>query len=221
MARRDDMPLLHGRGLGRRVEGRWLWRTFDLDLTPGERLAVTGPTGSGKTLLLRALAGLDPLDEGEITFAGATLRTWPMPRYRARVAYLPQRPSMVEGTVAANLRLAFGLKAHRGRTFARTGATRMLEQLGRTESFLDQRAEELSGGESQLVALLRVLLIEPSVLLLDEPSASLDEAASAALEGLVAAWLAAQPERAVIWTSHQGAQLERVAGRRLALGPRA
>lgn len=209
--------LLDARNLGRRVAGRWLWRGLDLALAAGERLAVSGPSGSGKTLLLRALAGLDGLDEGEIELQGRGLRSWSMPRYRTQVAYLPQRPAMLEGTVEDNLQLPFGLAAHRSTPFPERSARRALGQLGRGESFLRQRTEELSGGEAQLVAVLRVLLLEPSVLLLDEPTASLDEAATVTLEDLVAAWLNGAPERAVIWTSHQQTQLERVANRRLTL----
>ncbi len=216
---RSGEPVLQADGLGRQVQGRWLWRGFDLTLAAGERLAVTGPSGSGKTLLLRSLAGLDLLDEGSVTFAGTPLLGWSMPRYRAQVAYLPQRPAMVEGTVATNLRLPFGLKAHRARSFPSAAVDALLERLGRGASFLDQSATDLSGGESQLVALMRVLLLEPAVLLLDEPSASLDEDVTAALEDVVRAWLEAEPERAVIWTSHQRSQLERVAERRVALGP--
>lgn len=217
---RSGEPVLQAEGLGRQVaEGRWLWRGFDLRLAAGERLALTGPSGSGKTLLLRTLAGLDRIDEGAVTFAGTPLRGWPMPRYRARVAYLPQRPAMVEGSVETNLRLPFGLKAHRERSYPSAAVDALLERLGRGASFLRQSAAALSGGEAQLVALLRVLLLEPTVLLLDEPSASLDEEVTAALEDVVRAWLDAQPDRAVIWTSHQRSQLERVADRRVALGP--
>jgi len=217
---RSSETVLRAAGLGRQVEGRWLWRGFDLTLAAGERLAVTGPSGSGKTLLLRSLAGLDLLDEGTVTFAGTPLLDWSMPRYRAQVAYLPQRSVMVEGTVATNLRLPFGLKAHRARSFPTEAVDALLERLGRGASFLDQSATDLSGGESQLVALMRVLLVEPVVLLLDEPSASLDEDATAALEDVVRAWLAARAERAVIWTGHQRSQLQRVAQRCVALESR-
>ncbi len=217
---RGGEPLLQADGLGRQVEGRWLWRGFDLTLAAGERVAVTGPSGSGKTLLLRSLAGLDLLDEGTVSFAGTPLLDWSMPRYRAQVAYLPQRSVMVEGTVATNLRLPFGLKAQRARSFPSATVDALLERLGRGASFLDQDATELSGGESQLVALMRVLLVEPAILLLDEPSASLDEEATAALEDVVGAWLAAEADRAVIWTGHRRSQLERVAQRCVALEDR-
>ena len=196
---------------------RWLWRGLAIRLAPGERVAISGPSGSGKTLLLRALAGLDEVDEGEIALAGRYIDDWPMPSYRATVAYLPQRATMVEGTVEANLRLPFTLRTHSRREFPLEEAERSLSDLGRPSDFLRQPATELSGGEAQLVALLRALLIKPKVLLLDEPSASLDESASEALEAVVGRWLEAEHGRAVIWTSHRSSQLERVTDRRVDL----
>lgn len=211
-------PLLSATGLGRHVAGRWLWRDLELTLAPGEALAITGTSGSGKTLLLRALAGLDPLDEGEIAFDGRTLDGWSMPAYRARVRYVPQRPATVEGSVEDGLRFAFGLRVHRGRAYARRDALELLARVGRDERFLDTRSASLSGGEAQLVALVRALLVPPRVLLLDEPTASLDDATARAVESLVADWLAGADDRAVVWTSHRDEQLARVSRRRLELG---
>jgi putative ABC transport system ATP-binding protein len=210
-------PLLEVEHLGRSFDGRSIVRDVTFTVAPGERLALTGPTGSGKTLVLRALAGLDGIEAGTITFAGTPLTAWSMPAYRAQVRHLAQRPIMVEGTVEENLRLPFRLRIHRARTFVRAEAVAYLRDLERPESFLDRSAQDLSGGESQLVALLRTLLVSPRVLLLDEPTASIDDETTRALEAIVARWLDADPERSVVWTSHQEAQLARVADRRVAL----
>lgn len=214
----DDAALVRVEDGGRIVAGRWLWRGLELALRAGERLALAGPSGSGKTLLLRALAGLDALDEGTVTLQGIRVERWSMPSYRTRVAYLPQRPAMVEGSVEVNLRLPFTLRAHAARAWDRRAACVALERLGRAERFLAQDALELSGGEQQLVALVRRLQLEPTVLLLDEPSASLDDDATTALEALVDAWHAEAPERASVWSSHRGEQLERTTERTLRLG---
>lgn len=203
---------------GRVVGDRWVWRDLELVLGPGDRLALAGPSGSGKTLLLRALAALDALDEGTVTLHGTPLERWSIPSYRTEVAYLPQRPAMVEGSVEDNLRLPFALRAHTARAWDRAGVCAALERLGRGANFLAQDALELSGGEQQLVALLRRLQLEPTVLLLDEPSASLDDHSATALEALIDAWHAETPERASVWTSHRGEQLTRVSRRTLRLG---
>jgi len=218
----DAPPLLDAGGLRRNVEGRTLFEGFALRLTAGERVAVTGPSGSGKTVLMRTLAGLEPPAAGEIRFLGLPLATWHMPEYRSRVMLLAQRPSLPEGTVEDALRAPFAFRVHRGRRYASALALAFLERVDRGRSFLERRTETLSGGEAQIAALLRVLLLEPQVLLLDEPTASLDAAARGAVEALVAAWLdrPAGPRqgRGYLWTSHDEAQVARVSDRRLALG---
>ncbi|HZX70217.1 MAG TPA: ATP-binding cassette domain-containing protein [Rhodanobacter sp.] len=209
--------LLQARQLGFAVDGRTLWHDLDLTLRVGERLAVAGASGSGKTLLLRTLAGLEPVQTGELIFQDRPLWDWSMPAYRARVVYVPQRPALPEGQVEAALRVPFQFRVHRHQPFPLDRARELLAMLGRDEKFLQQRTERLSGGEAQIVAMLRALLIGPDVLLLDEPTASLDSGAVAAIEKLVTSWLQQQPQRACVWTSHDRDQLQRVSDRVLSL----
>ena len=213
--------ILQAQHLAFHIDGRTLWQSLDLTLHAGERLGITGPSGSGKTLLLRTLAGLEPLQTGELTFDGRALADWSMPAYRARVVYVPQRPSLREGTVHAALRAPFAFRLHRDHAFPEERTHTLLQALGRNDSFLRQRAERLSGGEAQIVAMLRALLIDPDVLLLDEPTASLDPETVAIIELLITHWIAERPERACLWTSHDRAQLERVSDRLLTLKPAA
>jgi putative ABC transport system ATP-binding protein len=213
--------VLQARQLGFVVEGRTLWRQLDLTLRSGERLAVAGASGSGKTLLLRTLAGLEPVQTGELTFHNRPLSDWSMPAYRARVVYVPQRPALPEGPVDAALRVPFQFRVHRHRAFPLNRTLEWLAMLGRDEKFLQQHTERLSGGEGQIVAMLRALLIGPDVLLLDEPTASLDARAVSAIETLVESWMQAHPQRACVWTSHDRDQLQRVSDRVLSLEPAA
>ena len=212
-----DTPLLQARRLGFAIDARTLWHDLDLTLGAGERLAVVGASGSGKSLLLRTLAGLEPLQSGELIFQGRPLSDWSMPAYRARVVYVPQRPALPEGEVEAALRVPFQFRVHRHQQFPADRARQLLSSLGRDASFLQQRTERLSGGEAQIVAMLRALLIGPEVLLLDEPTASLDAHAVSAVETLVENWLRAQPQRACVWTSHDRQQIERISDRVLSL----
>jgi putative ABC transport system ATP-binding protein len=141
-----------------------------------------------------------------------------MPAYRARVVYVPQRPSLPETTVEAALAVPFGLRMHREKVFSPAVARRYLDALGMDASFLTQRTEKLSGGEAQIVATLRAVLIEPTLLLLDEPTTSLDAARVERIEMLIGNWLERDHGRAYVWTSHDRNQLARVSDKILTLG---
>lgn len=200
--------------IGRRLPGgqSWLLDDLSLGIDAGNRLAVVGASGSGKTLLLRALALLDPLDAGEIRWRGRPIADDHVPAYRREVMYLHQRPVVFPGSVEANLRAPFELRGQRAARFDRPWIVEQLRSLGREAGFLDKSALELSGGEAQLVALLRAVQLRPVALLLDEPTASLDPDAAQAVERFVARWWEESPtERAIVWVTHDERQSGRVA----------
>jgi putative ABC transport system ATP-binding protein len=207
-------------GLGRRnrKSGGWLIRDVSVSVGPGDRLGVLGPSGAGKTVLLRALALLDPIDEGSVRWRGRDARGDAVPEYRGRVIYLHQRPALLDGTVEDNLRHPYTLAVHRGRRFDPARVEDLLERLGRDRAFLARGGRDLSGGEAQLVGLVRALQFDPSVLLLDEPTASLDATTAGAVEGLLDEWLSAEPGgRALVWVGHDADQARRMTGRRVHL----
>jgi putative ABC transport system ATP-binding protein len=214
----DD--LLTAQDLGRHhPDGtHWLVEGVSLELRPGERLAVTGPSGSGKTLLLRALALLDPIDQGRILWKGAAVHREQVPRFRRQVMYVHQRPALPEETVAAVLRGPFALGVHRSRRFDEDRIRGWLTEVARDESFLTKLTRELSGGEMQIVALLRALQLNPTILLLDEPTAALDSSTAHSVETLLQQWSTESGDgRALIWVTHDAAQAQRVAEKTLHL----
>ena len=183
--------LLEADHIGRRhPDGQaWLLDDVTVAIEPGARLVLTGPSGAGKTLFLRALGRLDPLDRGEVRLPGHAMHHDAIPRYRASVIYLHQRAALIEDTVEAALRRPYALNVHRQRKFDRRRVVDLLSALGRDAAFLEKKVAELSGGEIQITALVRALQLDPTILLLDEPTAALDGPTATAVEQLIDRWL--------------------------------
>ncbi|WP_244931845.1 ABC transporter ATP-binding protein [Nocardioides sp. W7] len=144
---------------------------LDLQLAPGELVALLGPSGCGKTTALRILAGLERQDAGSITVGGRDISG--VPANKRDMGMVFQAYSLFPHlTVLDNV--AFGLKLRgRSRKDRRTRAADMLELVGLGQH-RDRYANQLSGGQQQRVALARALAVEPAVLLLDEPLSALD-----------------------------------------------
>ncbi len=194
---------------------RWLLHDVSFQLRKGQRVVVTGASGSGKSVLLRAIGMLDAIDSGELLWLDSTVRGNAVPEFRSHVIYLHQRPALLEGSVLANLEMPFQLKQNRHRHFDRSRVSNGLISLGRDDEFLNRSIRNLSGGESQVVAILRALQLEPQVLLLDEPTAAADAEMTEAIERLVRQWADQHSDRAFIWVTHDEAQAERVSQLRL------
>lgn len=204
--------LLEARDLCRsKADGGLLLDHVNVSVAVGERVAVAGPSGAGKTLLLRALATLDPLTSGEIRYRGQPISRQGTPAFRAQVIYLHQRPSLFEGTIEDNLRIPMTLNVHRHRTFDRDRVVHWLEKFGRTAEVLSKRDRDLSGGETQIVALIRAIQCDPTILLLDEATSALDHDMVRSAETLVHEWRTG--ERSAVWVSHDAAQAQRIADR--------
>lgn len=143
---------------------------------------IQGPSGSGKSTLLRAIATLVPISSGAIRFEGREVHAIGVTEYRRRVAYVPQLPSMFEGTIADNLRAG---PRFRGLSLEDEQVRALLARVGLDAELAGRSASALSGGERLRVALARALANEPSVLLLDEPTSALDpDAARVVLDRL-------------------------------------
>jgi len=164
---------------------------IDLTLQRGQLVEVVGPSGSGKTTLLMALARLLPGAEGQITLDGRPAHEFDPAEWRTLVALLPQRPTLVPGTVVENLRLPWRLKVRDGVEAPSDDALRAaLDGVGLADVGPDRDVSRLSVGQASRIALLRTVLTGPRVLLLDEPDASLDDASAAEVTRVTRAFVA-------------------------------
>lgn len=211
----SHMPLLCARNLGRRAtDGRWLLRDASISIWDGDCVGLLGASGSGKTLLLRSLAWLDPVHEGELRWREQVVSGAAVPPFRRQVMYLHQNPVLFPGTVEDNLRAPFSLRGYRGRRYERSFVEQLLVELGRDVSLLERQSSQLSGGERQLTALVRALQLEPTILLLDEPTSALDADSEELVQQMLQRRLAGSGTlRAVVWVAHEAATVAKVASR--------
>jgi putative ABC transport system ATP-binding protein len=150
----------------------------DLELAACTLTDIVGPSGAGKTMLLRSLARLIPQANGQLTLDGRSAEEFPPQEWRTRVALLPQTAAMRPGSVRENLLLPWTLKVrHADDAPSDDALRRALDGVG-LDVALDRDTARLSVGQAARIALLRVLLTGPLVLLLDEPDAALDEAST-------------------------------------------
>lgn len=182
---------------------------LSFEVPPGECFAVLGPSGSGKTLLLRALADLDPdlTDDdapGHVLLGGLDRREMPAHQWRRLVRYVPAEPAWWADTA----------RAHLPET---ADPARLLRSLALDQALLDRPIAQLSTGERQRLALVRAMIDEPRVLLLDEPTAALDATNAALVEELIRFQLL--QGKPVILVSHDPEQARRLAHAELHLAP--
>jgi len=173
--------VLRAEKLGRAVADKVILSDISLDVSARELLGIVGPSGSGKSSLLRLLNRLDEPTSGTVYLDGLDYRQLHPRELRRRVGMVTQRPYLFPGDVASNLR--FG-PAQRGESVSDADITRLLEQVG-LPGFAAQEVSVLSGGEQQRVSLARTLANHPEVLLLDEPTSALDEESKLGIEELI------------------------------------
>ena len=193
----DDVTLTRG---GARVLDR-----LSIEL-PAGTTAVVGPSGSGKSSLLRLLNRLADPDSGRVLLHGHDVRDEDVLALRRRVVLVPQLPAPLADTVAGDVRYAA--------PGADVGA--LLERAGLDGSFAGRPTSKLSVGEQQRVMLARALALDPEVLLLDEPTSALDAAARDAVETTIGS-LCSEGGRSIVLVTHDPAQADRLAEHRVAL----
>lgn len=179
-------PRIELASAGRSYGSRTALGMVSLVLQPGERVGIIGPSGGGKTTLLRVLAGAVELTSGDVTFDGVSLHALTgrqLTRHRRRCGIVEQGLDLVpqlrvHDNVLAGLLVSwpwYRTLASLLFTFERSRVARILDRVGLSD-LQWQRTSSLSGGERQRVAVARAILGAPSLLIADEPTASLDPA---------------------------------------------
>jgi ABC-type polar amino acid transport system ATPase subunit len=217
-----DQLTLQLRDVSIRRGSRDVVKRLTLDAHPGELVALMGPSGTGKSSVLRAVSGLDPIAAGEIRVGDLRLTTGPLPSGQA-MRVLHRRVGMVfqfhhlfaHMTAVQNVCLAPVHVFKQPESDVERLAHRLLEQLGVAHR-ADALPRELSGGEAQRVAIARALAVDPPVLLLDEPTASLDAARREELSATLVELT--KQGRTVVVATHDADFVRRSATRTITLG---
>jgi len=155
-------------------DGRIVLDGFCLEIKDGEKATLTGPSGSGKSSLLRCLLGFSKPDRGDVHILGDKMARTTVWNLRRRLAYVPQEPEFYPGRVIDLLERPFAFKANRSIGFDRVKRDQLLERFLLPPELLEKEIQDLSGGEKQRIALVSALLLEREILLLDEAYSALD-----------------------------------------------
>jgi ABC-type multidrug transport system ATPase subunit len=169
---------------------------FTFSVETGQCLVITGASGSGKTVLLRMIADLDP-HQGRVTLDGTDRASITAAEWRRRAALVPARSGWWADIVGEHF------SPEHEATWRALGT-----ELTLPNDVFNRAIDEVSTGERQRLALIRALVLEPRLLLLDEPTASLDPVAAQAVETVIAQRRAAGT--IVIWVTHSAEQAARV-----------
>jgi len=181
----------------------------EIDLDKSIVTAILGSSGGGKTTFLKLLNNMITADQGKITYRGKDIESYDPVALRREVVMLPQDPVIFKGTIRDNFKITEEI-AENGIS-NNLNYEELLEKVSLTQN-LGDNAEKLSGGEKQRLALARVMLLEPEVLLLDEPSSSLDKITEEKIIEMVVDYVR-QNDRTLIMVTHSPDIAEKFADR--------
>lgn len=181
-----------------------LFEDLSIRAQTGQRICIAGPSGSGKSSLLKAILGFVRPAAGGISIDGTELTERTVWKLRRHIAYVPQEPDLGDQIVSRRIREPFHLKANAHLQFDTAQLDRYLDQFNLSPMLLDKPATELSGGEKQRFAVIIALLLKRPILLLDEPVSAMDKESRRILRDL----LSQQTDKTILFISHDESLLD-------------
>ena len=152
-----------------------IFENINLNVKQNDIIIVKGESGAGKSSFLKLFNRFNDSIEGILFFRGRNLNDYNIEEIRSSIIYLPQLPHIINGTVEENLIFPYQFHAHSRKRFNKARAKELFDHFHLKLSINYDDALKLSVGQKQRIALIRAILLEPEVLLLDEPGSSLDE----------------------------------------------
>ncbi|KAG0304607.1 hypothetical protein BGZ98_005281 [Dissophora globulifera] len=194
--------LFRAKNIGKKTEeGEWLFRNIDLELDNGV-LTITGPSGVGKSTLLKCINQTITMDEGQVWLQEKTPDQWGIPAWRSKIMYIPQRAAIMEGTPLDFVDEVRKFGVHKTKNSVDDPVQIALDW-GIRPDLWHSRWGNLSGGEIQRIALAIGCSFRPEILLLDEPTSALDEESCSKVEKTLRTLNC-------IWVTHSPAQAKRI-----------
>ncbi len=158
------------------VQGRVLFDRFNLTISRGDKILLTGKSGAGKSSLIKMFLGFSGYDQGDIYFEGKRVKRHDFSRVRHRIAYVNQDVTLRKGSIQEVLR---ELEGYKHSSFKYTGEyglePTLMELMEFDPALLKKKTEELSGGERQRLGLIIAMMLDRDIYLLDEVTSSLDK----------------------------------------------
>ncbi len=193
------------KNLNLRFKNEVIYKDFSFSLKKGEKLAITGESGKGKSTLLNLLMGFIPDFKGEITVNGIVLTPENCPEIRKITAWLPQEIALKFNTVSELFFAPFNFENNRENKPKKAAISTIFKAFDLDEDLLLKKTKEISGGQKQRIVLASCLLLKKPLLLLDEPTSALDTK----IKKKVTDYILNQKELSVIAVTHDAYWIEK------------
>jgi ABC-type iron transport system FetAB ATPase subunit len=202
---------LKAHNISKTFDGKqYIFKNLSLELRPGDFFFMKGKSGCGKTLFLKTLCLLTGVQEGSFFWEGKEIEGPDLPLFRSNVHFLNQFPSPFHGTALEYIKVPFSFSLHKRKKLELEVLYSFLDALQLPKGFLKKRVPHLSGGEKQLLKLMRSLLLSPKGLLLDEPTSNMDDEMKKRAEDLIFK-VYKEKNCFLLWVTHDVAQIKRYA----------